>query len=835
VDALLQRGLAHHIEGKLAEAELLYREVLQVSPNHADALHLLGVLAYQVGQAALALELIDRAIAARPDFAEAHFSRGNALFALQRYEPAVESYGRAIGLNPLHAEAHCNRGSALLALQQHPAAVESFDKAIQIRPDYADAYANRGNALGILGRYQAAVESYDEVLLRRPDLAEAHYNRGNALYALQQYQAAAESFSKAIRQGAEHAEAYVRRGNALHALGQYATALESYDHAILLNPGFAEAHNYRGSALQALQQYVEALECYERAVGLKPDYADAYKNRGTALHVLGQFRASQASYEKAILLRPNAAESYVGLGNSLHAQQQYLAALESYDKAIELNPQHAEAYSNRGSSLHALQQYHAALESCDKAIQLNPDLTDAYRNQENSRRARRQCLFSRPDYDDEGERKAFAAVVGEVKRIAKIEDKAQMKAELDALPLELRSHPALSNLRHSNFAKTESSGRDLVFFCSGPGETWNPETARTKGVGGSEEAVIWLSRLLHERGWNVTVYATCGAEEKDYEGVWWKPSWMWNSRDRQDVTVLWRYPQFADYEINSGAIVADLHDVVFEEEFTAERLKRIDRIFVKSMFQRSMFPHIPYEKFVVVPNGIDTKLFAGGGERDPMLLINTSSADRSLEAFVDCFEEIKKQVPDAKARWAYGWGVWDYSNWANRELMEWKRKTRERMQDLGMEERGRLSHAEVAELYLKANVFAYPSEFAEIDCISLSKAMAAGAIPVTTDFGAMGDKVGHGGIFLHSKKTKDDWFEPNQFHFEMTDPEQKARFVEEAVKLLRNPPGEKEREPMREWARSTFDWNAVADRWDEELRALLRSQRFADGTNNRRP
>jgi glycosyltransferase involved in cell wall biosynthesis len=389
-------------------------------------------------------------------------------------------------------------------------------------------------------------------------------------------------------------------------------------------------------------------------------------------------------------------------------------------------------------------------------------------------------------------------------------------------------------MRNLHFVKTESSGRDLVFYCSPPNETWNPETARSKGVGGSEEAVIWLSKLLHERGWNVTVYGSCGLEEKEYDGVVWRPYWMWNCRDKQDVTVLWRYAGYAEYEINSDAVVVDMHDFVWEEAFAAKQLERIDKIFVKSRFHRSLYPNIPDEKFVVLANGIDAKLFESDGERDPMLLINTSSADRSMEAFLDCFEEIKKQVPEAKAQWAYGWGVWDYKYSSVAVPMEWKARIVQRMQALGVEDLGRISHGDVAELYRKANVFAYPCEFAEIDCISLSKAMAAGAIPITTDFAALGEKAGHGGVFLHSKKTKDDWIVAGQFHFEIADPEEKAKFVEEAVKLLRNPPSEKEREPMREWARSTFDWNAIADRWDEELGMLLRSLQPLEGAGSRR-
>jgi tetratricopeptide (TPR) repeat protein len=727
VDELLQEGRAHHIAGRLGDAQTLYREILQASPNHPDALHLLGVIASQIGHYQLGVELIETAIEVKPDFAEAYFSRGNAQYALQQFQAAVESY----------------------------------DKAIELKPLFADARFSRGNAL--------------------------------------------------------------------HALGQYGAAMESYDRALELNPGHAEAHNNRGGSRCALRQYAAALEDYDRAILLKPDYAEAHCNRGNVLYALEQYEAALESLDTAIQLQPDNADMHSNRGNALQAMRQYLAALESYDTAIGLNALNADAYNNRGSALHALEQYAAAREDYDKAIELRPDHADAHKNRENSGRALEQYIYFRPDYDEGQERGVFAAARKEAARIAKIEDKAQMKAELDAVPMDIRFHPAVVSLRNLNFVKTESSGRDLVFYCSPPNETWNPETARSKGVGGSEEAVIWLSKLLHERGWNVTVYGNCGVKEKEYDGVPWRPYWMWNWRDKQDVTVLWRYPGCAEFPINSDAVILDLHDVVFAEEFTAKRLKRIDRIFVKSRFHRSLLADIPDETFVILPNGIDAKLFAGDGERDPMLLINTSSADRSMEAFLDCFEEIKKQVPEAKARWAYGWGVWDSKYSSVAFLMEWKATIVRRMEELEVEDLGRISHGEVAELYRKANIFAYPCEFAEIDCISLSKAMAAGAVPITTDFAALGEKTGHGGVFLASKKTKDNWLQPGQFHFAIGDPELKARFVEEAVTLLREPPAEKEREPMREWARLTFDWNAIADRWDEELEGLLRFRRAGRG------
>jgi predicted O-linked N-acetylglucosamine transferase (SPINDLY family)/glycosyltransferase involved in cell wall biosynthesis len=551
-------------------------------------------------------------------------------------------------------------------------------------------------------------------------------------------------------------------------------------------------HLLGGIAFQA-KHFVKALGLFDREIQANPDDAEAYYSRGNALYVLQQCPAAVESYDQAILLKPDFAEAHHNRGSVLHMLQQFQAAIESYDKAILLKPDYEEAISNRANTLQSLMLYQAALQNYEKAMRLQPE------------------------YESCKKTGVFDSVEIQVAQIAKIKDKSVLKAALDALPLVLHSHPAVSGLRNTNFVKTGSSGKDLVFFCLPTDEIWNPRTARTKGIGGSEEAVIWLSRLLHQRGWNVTVYAYCGAREEDFDGISWKPYWMWNHRDKQNVTVIWRYPQFTSYPINSDKVIVDLHDVAPEGEFTPERLQRIHRIFVKSSFHRSLFPHIPDEKFVIIPNGIDTELFEDNADRDPLLLINTSSADRSLEAFVDCFEEIKKQVPNAKAQWAYGWGVWDSFYSSDAQKLQWKTRMQERMKELGVEERGRIGHDEIAQLYHKANIFAYPSEFTEIDCISLSKAMAAGAIPVTTDFSAMGEKSQHGGVFIHSNKLNAYWAQPGQFHFEITDPEQKAEFVRETVKLLLNSPSEPAREPMREWARSTFDWNKITDSWNEVL------------------
>lgn len=113
VEELYRQGLALHQQRKLMEAQALYEQVLQVCPQHASALHLLGVIAHENGDSAQALDLIGRAIARDGGNALAYANRALASQALGRVHDALQDYERAIGLRPDYADAWHHRGVAL--------------------------------------------------------------------------------------------------------------------------------------------------------------------------------------------------------------------------------------------------------------------------------------------------------------------------------------------------------------------------------------------------------------------------------------------------------------------------------------------------------------------------------------------------------------------------------------------------------------------------------------------------------------------------------------------------------------------------------------------------
>ncbi len=241
LEALFAQGVASHQQGRLADAERVYEELLRHKPDFFNPLYLLGVIALQTGRTERAVELINQAIALNPTVAPAHANLATGLMALNRPEEAIASYDRAIALMPGVPETHYNRGIALLATGRAEEAVASADQAIALKPDHAQAYVNRGNALLALHRAAEAVASFDKAIALKPDYADAYGNRANALLVMKRPDDAIACYDAAIAIKPDSAETFYNRGVVLRDLNRREAAAASYDRAIALAPDHAEA------------------------------------------------------------------------------------------------------------------------------------------------------------------------------------------------------------------------------------------------------------------------------------------------------------------------------------------------------------------------------------------------------------------------------------------------------------------------------------------------------------------------------------------------------------------------------------------------------------------
>jgi protein O-GlcNAc transferase len=194
--ATFQQGLALHQQGRLDDAEALYRTVLAAQPAHFGALHLTGLIQYQRGAFAASVDWIGRALAVNPNVPDAYSNLGLALLELKRPDEALASLQRALALKPEAPAFLNNRANALQALHRPAEALADYDRALRWQPGFALAHNNRGNTLRALDRYDEALAAYDRALQLAPDYPDALNNRGRLLRELKRFDEAAQCFAR---------------------------------------------------------------------------------------------------------------------------------------------------------------------------------------------------------------------------------------------------------------------------------------------------------------------------------------------------------------------------------------------------------------------------------------------------------------------------------------------------------------------------------------------------------------------------------------------------------------------------------------------------------------
>jgi tetratricopeptide (TPR) repeat protein len=270
-ELLFEQGVTFHEQGRLPEAEQIYRSVLQQDPDHPDALNLLGLLLQASNRYAESEALLQRAVAADPDFAEALTNLARVQNALGRYQDAARSAQRAVAADPELGEAHFHLGRSLIQLRAFPEAVAALDRAAELLPGDIETLVCSGAAL--LGAGQR-------------DQARARHEA-------------------AISLAPGQAGILVTVGDAWLNAGQFAEAVQRYRSAVLADPSSAQGHAGLALGLWHLQNPQAAAEACRHALAIAPDRLDTAVLLAQALGALGDFDTARATLARVLRTRPD--------------------------------------------------------------------------------------------------------------------------------------------------------------------------------------------------------------------------------------------------------------------------------------------------------------------------------------------------------------------------------------------------------------------------------------------------------------------------------------------------------------------------------------------------
>lgn len=339
---------------------------------------------------------------------------------------------------------------------------------------------------------------------------------------------------------------------------------------------------------------------------------------------------------------------------------------------------------------------------------------------------------------------------------------------------------------------------DIVFSC--PPQSayeFDEELYKTKGIGGSETALIEMARHLKiKTGRPVKVF--CMRKEKliAESGVEYIPNTELNSYMSQKtpfVHIAWRH----NIKCTNAPTYLWCHDLFTP---TVEQTQNFDKFLALSQFHKDYtmgLQGVPEDKIIVTRNGLSPEKYKFKPKaKNPNKIVWMSSPDRGLDRAIKIIEKARETLPELELHVYYGIeGLYKYGPQMSSlaDYLKQMMSARAWIKYHGFTEQTKM-YEEVSD----AVVWSHPNNFIETYCITAIECLANNIFPVVRRLGALKDTLGE------AEKTKSaalldyDWDDDSSVELH-------AGAVVDAIK-------------NKSWESMTFDidkhsWSSIADEW----------------------
>jgi len=315
-----------YLNGRLGRAEKLFRQIVKTTPANPDALHLLGLIAFQKGHAkdaerrirqaikiratnpayhsnlglvlrdmgrlAEAADAFNQALALEADYITGLANLGVTLIDLKRYADAEAIYGRLLTLEPTSIDGLFGSANALLGQDKISDSIAAYERVLEVAPTHLEALSNLANAYRRSGDLQSAIALLERAEALAPDNADILIQHGNALSDAQKFTAAAAGYRRALAAVPDHRAALLNLAGLARREGDGATAEAYCTRLLATNADDSDAHAEFAMQHEDGHRLEAAAVAAERALALDP-------SNGSAMRVIARLARRGGDLEQA--------------------------------------------------------------------------------------------------------------------------------------------------------------------------------------------------------------------------------------------------------------------------------------------------------------------------------------------------------------------------------------------------------------------------------------------------------------------------------------------------------------------------------------------------------
>lgn len=294
-----------HQKGHLAEAEALYKRVLDQHPRHGDAWAMMGALCVQTGHHDHAISHLETAIQLEEGKAQTWSNYGLALERAGRHQDALGAYQKALKLQPDYIDAYNNLGRLLADTGNLEQARAVYLLGLELANEEPGLLLNLANLLRQAGEYNEALLFAQRAVELAPDNIHPRLLQIDILLQIGEQGDAWSKQEELAQLFPDDPFTFNITGILLSADNDFEGAAKQFRQALVRNPSYAQGYYNLGNALQAIGRNDEALEAFDAALKFHPDYMQAALNRSMLLLDLGRFNEGWPGFENRFLVAGN--------------------------------------------------------------------------------------------------------------------------------------------------------------------------------------------------------------------------------------------------------------------------------------------------------------------------------------------------------------------------------------------------------------------------------------------------------------------------------------------------------------------------------------------------
>jgi len=378
----LQEGIEFQTQGDLLKAEAIYRQILEESPEHPDALHLLGVLAYQINDHEVAEDLIRHAISINDKVADYYNNLGEVLRVTGKLTEAEKNYQQALEIDPKHPNAKNNletiqKNTIEAVVENETNSDEAPENSTEpaethLSPEDVEAQLQQGMTYQTSGELQEAEAIYRNILDEYPEHPDALHLLGVLALQIEDYEVAEDLITHAISINQEVADYYNNLGEVMRQSDRIDEAEQCYQKALEIDPEHQAA---QGNLIAIQSQNEEEIQA-EGETGDNPALADnqlfELLQQGMQLQNDGDLQQAEKIYLQILEEHPDHPDALHLLGVLAIQIQDYEVAENLISRAIDTNETVADYYNNLGQVFRNTNRTALAIDQFNKALELDP-------------------------------------------------------------------------------------------------------------------------------------------------------------------------------------------------------------------------------------------------------------------------------------------------------------------------------------------------------------------------------------------------------------------------------------------------------------------------------